>query len=95
MRKGVLFALGLLCTSLLFLVAPAGAADKPQACGLGCFVAKSQDERQCVSLQADVRRDCLEKASLKYRMCTTTCATSPEVKTTPAPTVVKSSVKED
>jgi hypothetical protein len=95
MRRSVLFALAVLCTFLLLLAGPAGAADKPQACGLSCFVTKTQDEKQCVSLQGDTRRDCLEKASLKYRMCTTTCTSSPEVKTAPSPGVVKSSAKED
>lgn len=86
MRKGVLFALATLALATSSQIA---AADQHPACGLGCFTTKAADEKQCGTLTGDERRDCLEKASLKYRQCTTTCASS-RAKSTPAAGVIKS-----
>ena len=94
MRKSVVFALAIYVVSVLIVAHIAAASDKRPACGLSCFTAKAEDEKQCGSLQGDPRRACMEKASLKYRNCTTTCAASPEVKSAPAPAFIKSSASD-
>ena len=90
MRKSVLFALTVYSLSILVLAHIAVASDRRPACGLSCFTAKAEDEKQCSGLEGDLRRECMEKASLKYRNCTMTCAATPEVKSTPGPAVIKS-----
>jgi hypothetical protein len=94
MRRSVLFALAIYSVSILIVAHIAAASDKRPTCGLSCFTAKAEDEKQCSGLQGDQRRECMEKASLRYRNCTTTCATSPEVKSTPNPAVIKSNAPE-